>query len=821
MRPPRAVPYPTSRLPATLARGTSFIGRKQEVSALRALLLRDEVRLVTLVGPPGVGKTTLAKVSAAALAGEFADGLIVIDLSPVRDAALVPLTVAGALGVVGAGHRPAADAVAEYLGEAETLLLLDNLEQVIDAGPELATLVNRCPGIKILATSREPLHVDVEHQFPLRPLPVPRLNGPVTPAELARVPAAALFLDRARMVRPGFTLTEETARAVAEVCVRLDGLPLAIEMAAAQIKYLTPVAIVQALERSTGSLASQARNLPDRHRSLRACIAWSYGLLTPIQQGHLRTLGVFHGGFTAEAAMAVAGADSAPATPDALAALIDKGLVEMTSQSEGIPRMMLLETVREFALEELAAQGEEQASHRRHARYFLDLARRAEPRLHGAEQDLWAQRLESEQSNFRAAMEWALGGGEAELAADLAWALHWLWYFYGHNREGREWISRVVAAPSVPARARARALAAGGVLAWSVGEDPEAERWLAEAIALLRDIRDDAALALALHYFGHVLHDSQGRSAEAVPVFEESIALFRALGNEWGVAFSSNCSGLALGGIHEYARAVARMDEAHAAYQRLGNRRLLAWGQADLAEMLTAKGDLDAAIRISERAVAELRKSRTSVRLMWAVGRLADLTARQTDPLRALPLYKEYLFVANELGARPDIVIGLWGIGAAAAAMGMAETAAAVLGAADGQYRLLDRAGPATRRREAAERVAGELRRALGDVPFETAWRRGVTAELSQLIEEALGVEPDQRVETGPRADSGPLSPREREVAALIAQGLSNREIARTLLIGHRTVATHVQSVLNKLGVDRRSQIAAWAVSRGLHTPAP
>jgi non-specific serine/threonine protein kinase len=743
--------------------------------------------------------------------------LVFVDLSPVRDASLVPFAIGGALGVGEAGGRSPREAVAEYLRDAETLLVLDNLEQVIECGAVIADLLSRCAAVKILATSREPLHVDVEHQFPVRPLAVPDINMRMRPTDLERIPAAALFLDRARMVRPEFALSEENARTVAEICVRLDGLPLAIEMAAAQVKYLTPETMARELDRSTGSLVSSARNLPDRHRTLHACIAWSYDLLNPIQQTYLRTLAVFRGGFTAEAAEAVAEGTATAASRSVLTALVDKGLVEMSPQPDGTPRLAILETIREFALESLAARGEVDGARRRHAQYALDLARRAEPRLHGPEQDLWAQRLESERDNVRAAMEWALNGGDLGLAADLGWTLHWFWYFYGHNREGYEWLSRVLPATSLSGRARARALAAGSVMAWSIGEPRQAERWSSEAVPLLRQTHDDAGLALALHYFGHILQEDQGRPQDALAAFEESIALFRKLGNEWGVAFSSNCSGLALGGVHEYTRAVARMDEAHAAYQRLGDRRLLAWGLADLAVMLAEKGDLDRAARISERAVAELRKAKVSVRLLWALGQLADLTARR-DAVRALPLNKECLILAEELGTRRDAVMALWGIGAAAWSIGQSEAAAAVLGAADTQYRIVNPPGPPTERRQSMQRMADEIHRALGDT-FDAAWQRGATADLNDTIEEALAVEPARRGEAGQRVDRGLLSPREREVATLIAQGLSNREIGKTLLIGHRTVGTHVQSILNKLGVDRRSQIAAWAAAHGLDIP--
>lgn len=818
-------------LPAGLYRGTSFLGRERDVSALRAFLVRPGRRLVTLVGPPGVGKTSLARMVAATLTDDFADGVAFVDLSPVRDHTLVARTIGRALGLPETGSRSSADALAGFLRDAETLLVLDNLEQVIECGAALAALLGRCPGLRLLATSREPLHVDVEQQYAVRPLPVPSLKKPLAAADLERIPATALFLDRARLVEPGFPLTEAAARAVAEICVRLDGLPLAIEMAAAQVKFLAPEAMARELARSPRTLVSSARNLPERHRTLHSCIAWSYDLLTPAQQAVFKAVAAFRGGFSPEAAEAVAGEPLAQAVPDAVVALVDKSLLEVAPQPDGTPRLTPLESVREFALELLEASGEAEDVRRRHARYYLGLAQRLDRLIRGPEQDVRANQLEAEQDNFRAAMTWAIATGQTDLAADLGWALHWFWYFYGHNREGREWLARVLTSdpPSSPP-ARARALAAAGVLAWSISEYRESDRWLSEAVPLLREAEDAAGLAAALHYFGHVLDLVRGERREALGAFEESIATFRQIGDAWGAAFSTNCSGLALAGLGEFERAVARMDEAHLGYQGVGDRRLLAWGRADLGSVLASKGDAARAARLLRSSVSMLRTSGASVRLAWALAELGDIALREGDRAGALAFYKEVLILTRELGMRPAVTLG--GIGIIAWSMGDARTAARMLGAADAVARAIETrggsvalsAGAPLKHKELLEETAAQVRRSLGDAAFEAAWTEGASAGLDEIVEEALAIEdePPAPVERAAHdhADAGPLSRREREVATLIAQGLSNREIARALLIGHRTVATHVQSILNKLGVDRRSQIAAWAAARGLHIPA-
>lgn len=507
---------------------------------------------------------------------------------------------------------------------------------------------------------------------------------------------------------------------------------------------------------------------------------------------------------------------------------MDKSLVTATPQPDGTIRFALLESIREFALERLDAGGESRGAKERHAEYFLGLARRADPLLRGPEQDAWAARLTSDQDNFRAALEWAIDTGDLTRAAALGWELHWFWYGYGHNREGRAWLARILSsAGALPDRARGRVLAAAGVLAWSIGEHGEADRWLDEAVRLLREARDAEALAPALHYFGHVLALVRGDQRAALAAFEESVALYRTIRDPWGVSFSSNWSGLALAGLGEFDRAVARMEEAHAGYQRLGERRMLAWGRADLGTVLSDHGDLDRAKRYLQDSVSVLRTTGTSVRWMWAAAELGDIAVREQDHARALLFYKECLILARELGSRPEIALAIGDIGVVARSPGRAREPARFITAAERLHQTLDArdakgalsGGAPSKRRRFHQQTADEIRGALG-AEFDAAWREGDTAELDDIVEDALAFDPDRRGRAEGRPDEGPLSPREREVAALVAQGLSNREIARALLIGHRTVATHVQGILNKLGLDRRAQIAAWAVARGLHVPA-
>ncbi|HEX8916880.1 MAG TPA: AAA family ATPase, partial [Chloroflexota bacterium] len=424
-----------------------FLGRTQELELIRQLLGSGTARLLTLTGPAGVGKTRLAREAGTQFSDVFPDGIWFVDLTTIRDPAEVPAVMAERLGLPDTGSAPLLEQISAYLRGRETLLILDNFEQVLPAAPLLDTLLVLATGLKLLVTSRELLHLRAEQTLPVPPfaLPDPAHLPPLK--DLAEVPAVALFLQRARMINPGFRLTDENARSVAELCVRLDGLPLAIELAAARTQLLSPQMMLERLEQRLSLLHWEAQDLPERQHTLRAAIAWSYHLLTDDEQILFRCLGTFVGGFTLEAAETVLsdGRDRGLAVLDGLASLVDKSLILGEDDGAGGHRFRLLESVREFALERVTSCDEGEVVGRAHARYFLEMAERAAPELIGPAQREWFLRLEQEHENLRAALEWLWDHGENELALRLAGALGYFWDVRGYLREGQKALEKALA----------------------------------------------------------------------------------------------------------------------------------------------------------------------------------------------------------------------------------------------------------------------------------------------------------------------------------------------------------------------------------------
>jgi predicted ATPase/class 3 adenylate cyclase len=578
--PPRTLDARPSNLPAQL---TSFVGREEEVAEVERLL--GHTRLLTLTGPGGSGKSRLALAVATDLLTQFRDGSCFVDLSPVTDPALVPAAVANALGVAEAAGRPILEGVKEHLRDRELLQVVDNFEQVAEASPVIEELLVAAPRLRTMVTSRVVLALRGEQEYAVPPLHVPDPGRlPHDLSALGAVEAVRLFCERARAASPRFTLTEDNAPVVAEITARLDGLPLAIELAATRTKVLTPTEILSRLKRRLSILASSSRTLPERQRTLRAAIAWSYDLLDRVEQRLFGRLSVFAGGWTFEAAEAVCdptelGLDAL----DGLTSLVDKSLIRRSEPPGRPARFSMLETIREFAQEQLDASGDLEPVLRRHADHYLRLAEEAEPHLTAKDQGEWLDRCDTEHANIRAALRWAIDRGEAGRAQAAAGALWRFWHQRGHLAEGRRWLTEILAMPSgqAPTAERAKALTAAGGIAWW-RDRSESRAFYEEALAIERELGDPARLAEAAYNQAFVVADEDDLEA-ADRLLEESLELYRRLGDEPGVARVLTMQVVPDAMAGAWDRVVASIEEVVAIWRHLGDRLDLAFGLIWLA----------------------------------------------------------------------------------------------------------------------------------------------------------------------------------------------------------------------------------------------
>lgn len=688
------------------AQFTSFIGRQAEVAMVQDLLLRSNVRLVTLTGPGGVGKTRLALQAAGQLLDHFADGIAFVPLASVRIPGLVVSAIAQAVGVRETGAQPLFESLKAHLQDRRLLLVLDNFEHVRGATPYVTGLLSACPALTILITSRERLHLNGEHE----------VRVPVLP----QAEALALFQQRAQAAQPELRLTDEDLAAVAEICARLDGLPLALELAAAHVRRLSPQALLAQLAGFMRTSGGVAYDQPTRQQTLWQAIDWSYNLLDETEQRLFRRLAVFVGGFTLEAAAAVvsglgsiAGASvSLPAefgVLNRLTSLMDKNLVYQGMSIEGEPRLAMLETIREYALGQLAASGEEERIRQQHALFFLALAEAAAPRLKGAEQLTWLNRLESEHDNLRAAMEWWLERDIVSTAMRLAAALSRFWHIHGHYSEAQEQLQRVLAqsdAVKDDTAARATVLNALGFIYVAQGNDRAAHPWLEEALALSSAIQDQPNIAWSLHLLACVsLHQRDYAAARSFA--ERALERWRELGDTWSCANSLNYVGEAalLQGDDEEAQ--TRYEEAATLLRQLQNRDLLA----------------------------------------FSLRRLGQLALRRRDYSRAIALCQESLKLNVELGDKQAVAACLSALAGVATAQGQTRGAewreralryaARLFGAADALLQAVGASLGHTDRAE-YERNVATVRAQLGGEAFAAAWAQGQALTLEQAVAEAL-----------------------------------------------------------------------------------